>query len=398
MNDSTRDVELHRLSDGGLLVSMDGSSWTTYMKEEVDRYRVIIGNRTCVFEKDNDPSILRSPSAGKLISFLVEDGGHVNAGQVYAELEVMKMVMTLTVSVPGTLTYVKRPGAVLEAGTHLATLDVDDASLIVKAQDFTGVFPAPPTTYFPEKLNHLHNKYRLALENMLAGYCQPGPHFLSNLRGLIEKYMKSLRDPSLPLLEIQGVIASISGRIPLSVEKKIRKLMALYERNITSVLAQFPSQQIAAVIDGHAATLSKGSEKDVFSLSTEPIIQLIQHYRSGIRGRMKMAVHELLIQYYNVESQFQHGHYDKCVSAIMNLHKGDMSTVTAMIFSHSQVQNKNIVVTKLIDHLWANEPVLTDELAATLTKLTNLNRSEHSRVALKARQVKSLAFIRLVWM
>jgi hypothetical protein len=47
----------------------------------------------------------------------------------------------------------------------------------------------------------------------------------------------------------QEVIASISGRIPVSVEKKIRKLMALYERNITSVLAQFPSQQIASVID-----------------------------------------------------------------------------------------------------------------------------------------------------
>lgn len=61
--------------------------------------------------------------------------------------------------------------------------------------------------------------------------------------------MSSLRDPSLPLMELQEVISSISGRIPTSVEKKIRKLMSLYERNITSVLAQFPSQQIASVID-----------------------------------------------------------------------------------------------------------------------------------------------------
>lgn len=69
------------------------------------------------------------------------------------------------------------------------------------------------------------------------------------LREVIEKFMSSLRDPSLPLLELQEVIASISGRIPLSVEKKIRRLMTLYERNITSVLAQFPSQHIAGVID-----------------------------------------------------------------------------------------------------------------------------------------------------
>lgn len=52
------------------------------------RYRIIIGNKTCVFEKENDPSLLRSPSAGKLIQYNVEDGGHVFAGQCYAEIEV----------------------------------------------------------------------------------------------------------------------------------------------------------------------------------------------------------------------------------------------------------------------------------------------------------------------
>lgn len=67
---------------------MDGSSFTTYMREEVDRYRIVIGNQTCVFEKENDPSLLRSPSAGKLISFLIEDGGQVKKGQAYAEIEV----------------------------------------------------------------------------------------------------------------------------------------------------------------------------------------------------------------------------------------------------------------------------------------------------------------------
>ncbi|PSN52685.1 Acetyl-CoA carboxylase [Blattella germanica] len=149
--------------------------------------------------------------------------------------------------------------------------------------------------------------------------------------------MSSLRDPSLPLLELQEVIASISGRIPISVEKKIRKLMALYERNITSVLAQFPSQQIASVIDSHAGTLQKRADRDVFFLTTQGIVQLVQRYRHGIRGRMKSAVHELLRQYYAVESQFQQGSYDKCVTAIREKNKDDMGAVTATIFSHSQV-------------------------------------------------------------
>jgi hypothetical protein len=40
-------------------MSIDGSSYTTYMKEEASSYRIIIGNRTCIFEKENDPTVLR---------------------------------------------------------------------------------------------------------------------------------------------------------------------------------------------------------------------------------------------------------------------------------------------------------------------------------------------------
>nr|XP_008194740.1 PREDICTED: acetyl-CoA carboxylase isoform X1 [Tribolium castaneum] len=389
MNGTFKEIEVHRLTDGGILLSVDGSSFTTYMKEEVDRYRIVIGNQTVVFEKENDPTILRSPSAGKLISFLIDDGGHVDKGQAYAEIEVMKMVMTLTSSESGTIFYVKRPGAVLEAGSTIASLELDDPSLVTKAMLYKGPFPELDVSQpiVSEKLNHIHNSYKAVLENTLAGYCLPDPYNAPRLREVIEKFMSSLRDPSLPLLELQQVMASISGRIPPAVEKKIRRLMSLYERNITSVLAQFPSQQIASVIDSHAASMQKRAERDGFFLATESIVQLVQRYRNGIRGRMKVAVQELLRQYYDVESQFQQGSYDKCVALLREKHKDDMQSVSNTIFSHSQVAKKNLLVTMLIDHLWSNEPGLTDELAPALTELTSLNRSEHSRVALRARQV-----------
>jgi len=43
----------------------------------------------------------RTTSAGKLVNYCVEDGGHVFAGDVYAEIEVMKMVMELRVTESG---------------------------------------------------------------------------------------------------------------------------------------------------------------------------------------------------------------------------------------------------------------------------------------------------------
>lgn len=85
------------MSDGGLLLSWNDSSHTTYMKEEVDRlvfekintsqerpkiilnvvivivtifpwlaimillysYRLTISGKTCIFQKENDPTVLR---------------------------------------------------------------------------------------------------------------------------------------------------------------------------------------------------------------------------------------------------------------------------------------------------------------------------------------------------
>lgn len=66
------------------------------------------------------------------------------------------------------------------------------------------------------------------------------------LKEWVQKLMMTLRHPSLPLLELQEIMTSVSGRIPAPVEKLVRRVMAQYASNITSVLCQFPSQQVGA--------------------------------------------------------------------------------------------------------------------------------------------------------
>ena len=58
-------------------------------------------------------ALTRSPSTGKLINYLVEDGGHVFAGDVFAEIEVMKMVMELRVTENGWYVYLGQGDLVL---------------------------------------------------------------------------------------------------------------------------------------------------------------------------------------------------------------------------------------------------------------------------------------------
>ncbi|KAM9743976.1 acetyl-CoA carboxylase isoform 2-T2 [Menidia menidia] len=388
MNGSDIEIDVHRLSDGGLLLCYDGSSHTTYMKEEVDSYRVTVGNKTCVFEKEKDPTMLRSPSAGKLLQYVVEDGDHIFAGETYAEIEVMKMVMTLTVHQSGCIHFVKRPGAVLVHGCVVAHMDLDDPSSIHKVELNTA--PLPPQQPLPMVGEKLHQVFHCVLENLVKvmdGYCLEEPYFSSKLKEWVATLMKTLRDPSLPLLELQEIMTSVAGRIPPSVEKDIRKVMAQYASNITSVLCQFPSQRIANILDSHAATLQRKVDREVFFMNTQSIVQLVQRYRSGIRGYMKSVVLDLLKHYLQVEMQFQQAHYDKCVINLREQHKPDMSPVLDYIFSHAQVSKKNILVTMLIDQLCGRDPTLADELMTILNELTELSKMENSKVALRARQV-----------
>ena len=73
----------------------------------------------------------------------------------------------------------------------------------------------------------------------------------------------------------------VSGRLPSNVEKTIKHLMSTYASNITSILSKFPSQQIANVIDAHAATLTRRAEKDVFFMTTQGIVDLANRYNKS---------------------------------------------------------------------------------------------------------------------
>lgn len=46
MNGCHIEIDAHRLNDGGLLLSYSGSSYTTYLKEEVDRCVVVEGTQS----------------------------------------------------------------------------------------------------------------------------------------------------------------------------------------------------------------------------------------------------------------------------------------------------------------------------------------------------------------
>lgn len=389
MNNSSMDVDIHRMSDGGIMVSFNETTYTSFIKEEVDGYRVIVNSKTCIFRKENDPTILRSPSPGKLINYVVEDGGHVFAGEAYAEIEVMKMVMPLISNVSGCVHYVKCAGTVLEPGMVIARLTLDDPSKVFQANLFVHPFPKTPhTKLVGSKINQVCHHTQENLRNIMLGYCLPDPFFNSKMLEDVERLIVTLRDPALPLLEMQELLASVSGRIPNIVDDKIKQYLTKYASNITSILNQFPSQQIANIIDAHAETLKKRAERDLFFMNTQGINELLQRYRNGVKGYRKSVILNLLREYIQVEILFNDGNFEKSVTAMMEKMKGkNVTTVIRNIYSHTNIGKKNTLAVKLIDCLCAPDNPLGDDIRNVLQEMTHLNRPEHAKVALKARQV-----------
>lgn len=237
------------------------------------------------------------------------------------------------------------------------------------------------------KLNQVFQTTKSSLENILAGYTYPEPYFRERLKMNVEKLFSILRDPSLPLLEVEDILSNISERIPKEVEKEIKRLMKNYQSNLTSVLAQFPSQAIASVIDNYASKIIQRNERDTFFATVQSLLQLVQCYRNGIKGHMKSVITDLIRNYLNIETLFQYGQYDKCLTLLRDKHKIEMHKVVDLVFSHANFNSKNALVIMLIDLLFERDPMLTDELNALLTELTLLTHSTNSKVALKSRQV-----------
>ena len=95
-NGWTCSVEIHTLTDEGLLCILAGKKHVVYGQEFASGLRLVIDGKTCLFHEEYNPSELRSSMPGKLVRFIGADGSHIAADKPYAEVEVMKYVSAHT--------------------------------------------------------------------------------------------------------------------------------------------------------------------------------------------------------------------------------------------------------------------------------------------------------------
>ncbi|RMZ54549.1 hypothetical protein APUTEX25_002124, partial [Auxenochlorella protothecoides] len=110
-------------------------------------------------------------NTGKLVRHLVEDGQHVASDAPYAEVEVMKMMMTLLAPAAGLVAWEAPEGATLAPGLLLARLTLDDPGAVRRAVPCALPFPelGPPSPDYDGLVARCAAALEAA-ENVLAGY------------------------------------------------------------------------------------------------------------------------------------------------------------------------------------------------------------------------------------
>ncbi|CDS10010.1 hypothetical protein LRAMOSA02687 [Lichtheimia ramosa] len=380
LNGTKTQVGVRDLTDGGLLVSLGGKSYTTYSRDEVQATRLMIDGKTCLLEKESDPTQLRSPSPGKLVSLLLENGQHVKAGQAYAEIEVMKMYMPLMAQEDGCVQFIKQVGATLEAGDIIGVLSLDDPSRVKKTLPFAGTVPTfGPPHITGEKPIQRFRATKRALEYILQGYDNQ-----ALVQTAVKDLSQVLRDPQLPFSETAALMSSMSGRMPPRLEQS-------FQECLKSNNDEFPATQLLQLIESYVReNASTQAEVSTIKNQVAPLVEVFERYSKGLKHHEYSVYVELIEQYYVVEILFsgQQNRDEQVVLSLRDQYKDDLDKVLNITLSHAKVSSKNNLVLILLDLISPGVGGGLDKFFTPILKrLSDIDSRATQKVALKAREL-----------
>lgn len=382
INGSKIDVGVRALIDGGLLISLGGKSHSVYWKEEVGATRLSIDSKTCLLEVENDPTQLRTPSPGKLVKFLVENGEHVTAGQPYAEVEVMKMYMPLVAQEDGVVQPIKQPGSTLQAGDILAILALDDPSKVKLAKPFEGQFPDMGTpTVIGMKTFQRFEVLTKTLNNILAGFDNQVV-----MNRTLKELIEVLRNPNLPFGQWSQQASALHSRIP----QKLDSILSSLVEKAKAKNADFPARQLLKSFDKFVP--HDPTDALIFRQAIEPLVSICNQYAEGLVAHEFKVINGFLEQYYEVEKLFSQPNLrdEDVILRLRDENRDDIKSVVMTILSHSRVGAKNNLLLAIFNEYAPGkvESVnIAKYLRPSLKKIVELESRFTQKVVLKAREI-----------
>jgi len=389
-NGSSVDIELRELADEGFLVLIGGKSHVAYAKKDVGAIRYVIDGQTCLFPDEYDPTQMRAQMGGKLLRFLVEDGSSIDKGTAFAEIEVMKMNMQLHALESGTIAFQKPEGSVMEPGDIICTMSLADPSKVKLSKPYLNEFPALGDPW-PQPLDnmphHTLEKAKTTLHCVMTGFLIENSEIESSLKNL----HSALRNPLLPVLEIEALTARTKNTLPPefcnAVEDESKMLRAFIRQE---------NQTESSRLEASAAFSSRIVDLAHKSLpSTLQLYDLAREYAAGL-VQVELDIYtEVLQKYAQVESVFQrlelsdNAEKDDVMQELRQENTENLGAVLQLSLSYLSRRPRDYLVDsvlrKCVEIVRAN-PNFRQKAALMMQAVAALQGSKSSLVALEARQ------------
>jgi len=361
--DKNVSAHVRPLSDGGYLTEIGGQSRVAYLLSHggaATGMRISVGGMTVSFSPDYDPTSLRTDVAGKLVKKLVPEGAHLDKGDAYCEIEVMKMFMPLKVSEAGCITWKSNEGAALAQGDLIASLSLDTPDNVAATTIFKGDLNVDGWNKSTQltNVNRPHILLRKAFEqlnNCISGYILNKCH----VEQALENLYLSAEDPMLPVYEIDEPLSALSGRLDSILFQKLSEKLSEFKASCTTNAVKnprFPTESFCEVISDYAENIGEPSDKNTFlalvSLVTDAADPYAKCNTTGLCGseRVLQGFIKILRKWIDIERWFCDGKsYADAVDILRKSNKDDYQHVLEVCRAHTAIETTTGIVTRIID-------------------------------------------------
>ena len=384
------EAEVLTLANGGLKVLVGGRARVVHAEPSKVGLKVHIDGRPCFFPDDHDPTRMAAPGTGKLLRYLVPDGGRAVEGVPYCEIEVMKTVMPLVATSTGIVTHLLQPGAALETGDEVCAVEVEDPSSVKVSEPFTGEF----TRFEARKLTGA-----LKVDSALVKFKVNSAGIIQILAGYD---FTANDDPVTPLLQVIGTARlaaddfaetkeAVSSRADAEALAELAAIEALLG---TAVHAELAGEDSAAEAGKDVVSVAVRRVKDLIEKCGPdflPMRAFVDEFEGGLHMNRVRVLTRFLETFLDAEEPFAcSASFEDAIMLLRSRYRGDANAVVHYAHAHSRLARRSALVLKILDEVNARDatdaaPCL--DAVRRLMKLESASRAGYKEVSYRARQI-----------
>jgi len=395
INGKEVETKVREMADGSLLVMYQGITHQVFATEEPLGLRMILDGVTVLLPKTYDPSELRTDITGKVVRYLVPEGGKVDRGQAYVEVEAMKMIMPLKAGEAGTITPAKSPGSIIQQGDLLASVELADPSKVQSIVPFDGELVLPAAaTWNPDSTSNALDSARSAereLGLIMDGYDKdPEP--------LVQQLLSSLADRALLPLSVLDAMSNLGNKCPAGLEMPLRRYLNAYLSSSEKAPTREVATKVQEIVDAYLNSLPEGEAREAKRTAIASIVETNSEFKDGQRAHAIRVWASLLSKYSQTESQFANKALDQGILDLVKANKDSLDAVLSPVMSHMSLRRRSTLVCSLLRSL-ATFPSVFDvvalravpeELKAIIAQIADLPSPTYADVSLEARNYMDL--------